>query len=57
MTPERLRQVGALFEAAVRIDPAGREAWLRAACGEDDELRIEVGRLLAQHEPVHPVRC
>jgi hypothetical protein len=50
MTPERWRQIGALFEAAVRIDPAGREAWLVAACGGDDDLRAEVGRLLAQDE-------
>ena len=50
MTPERWRQIGELFEAAVRIDPAGREAWLRAACGGDDDLRAEVGRLLAQDE-------
>ena len=50
MTPERWRQVGELFEAAVRIDPAGREPWLRAACGGDDDLRAEVGRLLAQDE-------
>ena len=50
MTPERWRQIGELFDAAVRIDPAGREAWLRAACGGDDELRAEVGRLLAQDE-------
>ena len=34
----------------VRIDPAEREAWLRAACGGDDELRAEVGRLLDQDE-------
>ena len=27
MTPERWRRIGELFEAAVRIDPAGREAW------------------------------
>ena len=52
MTPERWRRIGELFEAAVRIDPAGREAWLRAACGGDDELRTEVGRRLAQHERV-----
>ena len=51
MTPQRWRRIGELYEAAVRIDPAGREAWLRAACGGDDELRTEVGRLLAQHEP------
>ncbi len=53
MTPERWRRIGELFEAAVRIDPAGREAWLRAACGGNDEVRTEVGRLLAQHERVH----
>jgi hypothetical protein len=53
MTPERWRRIGELLEAAVRIDPAGREAWLRAACGGDNELRTEVGRLVAQHERVH----
>jgi serine/threonine-protein kinase len=50
MTPERWRQIGKLFEAAVRIDPAGREDWLRVACGGDEELRAGVGRLLAQDE-------
>jgi serine/threonine-protein kinase len=50
VTPERWRQIGELFEAAVRIEPAGREAWLRAACGGDDELRAEVARLLALDE-------
>ena len=50
MTPERWRQIGELFKAAVRIDPAGREAWLRAACGGDDDLRAEVARLLDQDE-------
>ena len=50
MTPERWRQIGDLFDAAVRLDPAGREAWLRAACGGDDDLRAEVDRLLAQDE-------
>jgi serine/threonine-protein kinase len=50
MTPERWQQIGDLFDAAVRIDPAGREAWLGAACGGDDDLQAEVGRLLAQDE-------
>ena len=52
MTPERWTQIGELFEAVVRIDPAGREAWLLATCGGDDELRTEVGRLLTLHERV-----
>jgi serine/threonine-protein kinase len=50
MTPERWRQVGELFAAAVRVDPVGRESWLRAASGGDDALRAEVSRLLAQDE-------
>jgi tRNA A-37 threonylcarbamoyl transferase component Bud32 len=53
MTPERWRRIGELVEAALGIDPAGREAWLLAACGDDDELRTEVGRLLAERERAH----
>ncbi len=50
MTPGRWRQIGDLFDAAIRIDPAGRQAWLNSACGGDDELQSEVGRLLALDE-------
>jgi serine/threonine-protein kinase len=50
MTPERWHRIGELFEAALRIDSTGRDDWLGAACGGDDELRAEVGRLLAQDE-------
>jgi serine/threonine-protein kinase len=50
MTSERWRQIGELFDAANRIDPSGREAWLRAACGEDEDLRAQVCRLLAHDE-------
>ena len=50
MTPERWRRIGEVFDAAVRIDAAGRDDWLRAACGGDDDLRAEVGRLLAHDE-------
>jgi serine/threonine-protein kinase len=50
MTPERWRRVGDLFGAATQVDPAGREAWLRAACDGDDDLRAEVDRMLAQDE-------
>jgi serine/threonine-protein kinase len=50
MTAQRWRQIGDLFDAAIRLDPAGTEAWLDAACGGDDDLQTEVGRLLAQDE-------
>src|SRR5262249_52039199 len=50
MTPERWRRIGDLFDAAVGVDPASRGTWLDAACGGDEELRDEVGRLLAQDE-------
>jgi eukaryotic-like serine/threonine-protein kinase len=50
MTPQHWRQIGELFDAAIRIDPAGRESWLRTACGGDDGLQAEVSRLLAQDE-------
>ncbi|MBV8232357.1 MAG: protein kinase, partial [Planctomycetaceae bacterium] len=47
MTPERWRQVCALFAAAVRCVPAEREVLLREACAGHPELRTEVDRLLA----------
>ncbi len=50
MMPERWRRIGELFDAAVAVDPAGRETWLSAACGRDDDLKAEVGRLLARDE-------
>src|SRR4051794_27307772 len=48
MTPERWRQIDNLFDAALRLDPAARGTWLEQACGNDDELRAEVGSLLNQ---------
>lgn len=50
MTPERWRQIGELFDAAVAIDPAEREDWLKSACGHDEDLLAGVRRLLAQDE-------
>jgi hypothetical protein len=38
MTPERWRRVGELFDAPARVDPAGREAWLGAACGGMEDV-------------------
>ncbi|AGA31502.1 serine/threonine-protein kinase [Singulisphaera acidiphila] len=50
MTPDRWRQIGDLFDASLQLAPPERDAWLRRACGQDDELRAEVDRLLAQDE-------
>jgi tRNA A-37 threonylcarbamoyl transferase component Bud32 len=50
MTPDRWRQIGQLFDAGVRLDPTERDAWLCTACAGDDDLRAEVGRLLAQDD-------
>jgi non-specific serine/threonine protein kinase/serine/threonine-protein kinase len=47
MRAERWEKVRALFAEAAAVPPAGREAWLAAACGDDRELRDEVQSLLA----------
>jgi eukaryotic-like serine/threonine-protein kinase len=48
MTPERWRQVEALYHSASRRDPSLRGAFLVAACGSDEELRGQVELLLAE---------
>src|SRR5579883_1830079 len=50
MTPARWRQIVAFFEAAQRLEPARRSEWLQLACGLDDDLRVEVGKLLAHEQ-------
>ncbi len=47
MTPERYQRVCAVFEALLRCEPDGREAFLAETCEGDAELRGEVERLLA----------
>jgi len=47
---ERWREVDRLFAAALEVQPAGRAAFLAAACAGDDALRAEVERLLAVDE-------
>jgi len=39
-----------LFGAALDLEAAQREAFLRQTCGQDENLRIEVESLLASHE-------
>jgi serine/threonine-protein kinase len=50
MTPERLRRIRAVYEAAVDTPAAVRQAVLDRECDGDDELRQEVERLLGAHE-------
>ncbi|MEM6457431.1 MAG: hypothetical protein AAF772_20255, partial [Acidobacteriota bacterium] len=47
MTPERWRQIDALFHDALAQPAAARAAFLADACGDDDALRAEVESLLA----------
>jgi hypothetical protein len=50
MTPERWERIDELFAATLRIDPAERYVWLRAACGDDEKLLALVVRLIDQAE-------
>jgi serine/threonine-protein kinase len=51
VTPERRRQLDALFEAALERPEAERRAWLATACAGDPDAREAVGRLLALAAP------
>jgi serine/threonine protein kinase len=46
VTPDRWRQVAAIFEGAVAMPADERERWLAETCGEDASLRAEVQALL-----------
>src|SRR5262252_3052349 len=50
MTPERYRQIGEIYHAALGVETEERSAFLTRACAEDDELRREVESLIASHE-------
>jgi serine/threonine protein kinase len=49
MRAERFRQIRNLFDAALERSPDTRNAFLQEACHGDEELLVEVGRLLAAH--------
>ena len=51
MTPESWKQVKALFDSALEHSPGERDAFLRQQC-LDPELRVEVEKLLKNHEAV-----
>ncbi|MBA3354700.1 MAG: serine/threonine protein kinase, partial [Pyrinomonadaceae bacterium] len=50
MTPERYRQIGELYHAAIELDAQERAAFLARACAGDEEMRREVESLVASHE-------
>ena len=47
MTPERWRQIEKLYHSTLEREESQRAAFLKEACGGDDELRREVESLLA----------
>jgi len=49
MRAERFRQIRNLFDAALERDPEARNVFLKEACGGDEDLLFEVGRLLVAH--------
>ncbi|HME00902.1 MAG TPA: protein kinase [Terriglobia bacterium] len=50
MGPERYRQIGRLYHAALEREPGQRSAFLKEACVGDEDLRREVESLLAQDD-------
>src|SRR5436190_24025920 len=48
MTPERWKQIEALYHAASALPAADRSAYLANACPDDESLQREVERLLSQ---------
>jgi serine/threonine-protein kinase len=50
MTPERWKKLDALFHEALGLQGEARAAHLAKVCGNDEQLRVEVERLLAAHE-------
>jgi len=46
MTPERWQQIDQLFHAALGYEPAQRPGFLVSECGGDEELRLEVERIV-----------
>jgi len=49
VNPSRWKQISELFHAALERDAAARDAFLRSAAGDDEDLLREVQSLLATH--------
>lgn len=52
---DRWRQIEDLYRASLDIPEDERDAFLRAKCGADDQLRMEVERLLADDVEESPL--
>jgi eukaryotic-like serine/threonine-protein kinase len=50
MTPERWRQLEAVFQAVLDLVPEERGPYLSEVCGDDVSLRKDIETLLRQHE-------
>ena len=50
MQTDRWNQIEEIFQAALDCEPAQRSALLDSACGDDQELRVEVEALLHSHD-------
>ena len=50
MTPERYQKIGQLFNEALELVPEQRSTWLHQICGADNELRLEVEKLLTSQD-------
>ena len=50
MTPERWQQVEAIFQEALDLVPEARARYLSEACADDLVLKLDIEKLLSQHE-------
>jgi len=50
MNPQRWRQTEEIFQAALDLPPDEREKFIAEKCGEDDDLRREIEKLIARYE-------
>ncbi|HNO77009.1 MAG TPA: serine/threonine-protein kinase [Phycisphaerae bacterium] len=50
MTPAQYQRVSEIFLGAIRLDGAGRDDYLRSACGSDLAVRDKVLAMLAEHD-------
>ena len=50
MTSARWRRIEEIYEAALERVPVERDAFLASACGEDEQLRRDVERLIAAND-------